>query len=1449
MRERFSTFRNRWLRLAFGAVVICGIVAFGGANFAQAAACSQFSTVNTASIYNFICPEASSPVTGNSYDNPLGNMQLLTNPAGGASDKRTLIAPGARVTANVTYHPDNTGTNVFLWIQTPAPLSVVNSSNNSGQSGPGSFIDSFYNYNGGSDAGCPAFWVGPQSPYQNLANAAAAGKSLGDYQTISSPRDGHTGCGEETGSSGVAAIWSGAGGTAGSSYTYSASYDILPTSPESLNGLCFSARVSASGPPSAGPVGPNAIANVKGRSNPQCFKVEDTNVSIKMSAVDNSTVPVSPRINRDCNGPGARPGGQILSFNSTGNYAPGIAKGAPYCLYAPPSYVSGGKTYTLSNNQRDFQIAGTYCGGGGRSSAVNWNCVGTANGTDTPSDNYIFNYTTNEGSVTVGGRVYDSAYGDGLEGATITMGSACNSRTEVSNSSGNYGFSLPQYAKFCLVPIDRFSATNNGYVYINPNPPNYTEQVAGADCRSYSVNSNQGALCTGWSTPGSDSTHISPQIDPLERYRIAALRSSVNDAACTGYGPGSGAATMSAGPGPNSAVIEDYENDQSRNGNYAVNEACVYTERLIGGNIAGPCLGGTGDRLYGSNYNGNDYRRCNQFGSPVKHSVWGLVRLVYRHDFQPYPSDHPVDNDYDFGYSGFAQIYGRDYNITDGQGYAGAGIQTCAAAYDNNFTPYPSGVVTTNANGDYGFLIARGSAFCSRDPNYVYNPRAPNAGVALDGPYLNPGYTQSGPCVTSETYECQTADAYAKFNYDFAYTYPVLNGSNLTKSVNVGAGTSVRPGDTLTYSINSYNAGSTTNNAAIEDFIPQNIDPATVTINSVTFDGVPQSCTGVNNGIYMCGYFSGGYNQPVYDCSPCISPTTPKSIIVYRETFPAGSTVNISWSGKVRSGANRDGVGVFPSDYRYCNNSTNWNTRGDVSTHSDDGVYCEDYSPATGLQAVVNFARVSYHWNPGPFYNSDFSGWGITNTGADDPRGGRVTPSVINPVPGDLAIAKSVLTEANNTDVDNDGIPEFDPLDPRYDNGTYTTQIAPDISRGPVEYQVMDQNNGANDFNAALLDPIIRPITPPNSCQPSATATIDCLNTVKWNFLSWPFTATPGNFIFDVTFRGNPPLGSTFGNTSKACYFRYWEPGHPVLCKPSNTVLLERARVSEPYFGALKGGVNAGGGIAAAPNGICLTDPGDAFAHGGIRANANSYGQYVVSAKGDIITSNIAITSQGGTQCRANIVKVVGDYANRGPAYRENLPSSVTNINTGTSVGGQPINQAAYPAGGSAKVVKTQGTTTISGLTVSRRWTLHVPGDLYIDGDITRDPAINAIANQPSLGIVVEGNVYISKNVGNIDALVFATGTINTCSFGPGRTLGTTPGYSVAQCKEKNLRVNGILMGKKIQFTRSRDGDGPNREAEIVELIGQAYILPPPGFNSLFGSGSSTTVQDRRPRF
>jgi len=164
-------------------------------------------------------------------------------------------------------------------------------------------------------------------------------------------------------------------------------------------------------------------------------------------------------------------------------------------------------------------------------------------------------------------------------------------------------------------------------------------------------------------------------------------------------------------------------------------------------------------------------------------------------------------------------------------------------------------------------------------------------------------------------------------------------------------------------------------------------------------------------------------------------------------------------------------------------------------------------------------------------------------------------------------------------------------------------------------------------------------------------------------------------------------------------------------------------------------------------------------------------------------------------------------------------------------------------------IIKYSG-TSLAGYSLTKgRVTILVDGDLTIGQNIGygttgySDPR-----DVPNLAIVVKGNVKILAATPQVDASIYATGTISTCDTAPAKFCGyqlTINGFLSAQ--------SGFIFGRAYILGYNGQAVPPHAPAEIVNLTLQSVLYPPPGidYGSVFKGDSSVKIDssEYQPRF
>lgn len=812
--------------------------------------------------------------------------------------------------------------------------------------------------------------------------------------------------------------------------------------------------------------------------------------------------------------------------------------------------------------------------------------------------------------------------------------------------------------------------------------------------------------------------------------------------------------------------------------------------------------------------------------------------------------------------------------------------RSCNAAIDNVTIP-------TDVNGFYSFTTTKKQQYCILPP----------ANGTFDGTY----YESVSPVNRIQT-------CFSSFcpGNDFVYT-PGQVAPFVTKFSTPQDGL-LQPGDWVDFTViidNPYDINIL--NVDIRDQIPLNMEaralPGTAPyIKDVTIERSPSPTGAIPPGWTTVGGFPGagfctggripffyGDGSPLLDAGircgydgGAIPANAPPNEFLTFERMPAYSRVTMHIRGFIKPTA--ADIGVYPSDTSYCGGGGDFTVPG---LHPE----CENFS--TGLQGVTNFAYASAQ---GVFV-SNLSG--VTN----------------NPIPGDVfcvkktsnaqyetAVPPGVLTPAvcgrqgtpeSATDSSGNPITQIftDAGNPVYSNFAFNMTVGsfaagdPTVPGGPAYYTLYDQQ--CADVGYAGCTQAAAPFQgklPGLDCNvgncggglPLGSAPFGAIagqgNLYGFGLSKMvPGPGTDQDYTLQI---GVPPgangaiVNTIYRNRSCALVIDYSTPGHPVYPpRCSRDVPLKYLRIVSPIVDTNKGNVAAGGNPSNPPTGCTYTPA----VTGGVApdpriatSGPNSTARYFVSAvNGRVGLSSVAgaNNSNYGPFCYPDLVQAVIRYKNA----LGNLPHKRTwPLGAAAIVDGDVLTVPAGVANDTAQQ------DNIFKSLINHRASLHVTGgDLYIRQNETYDPTKLA----SSLGVLVEGNIYIDPAVTKLDGYYYAEpttthGIINTCA-GDGSTAGSGPPaapgtaktlganirdnetdpallaqfYRPIQCKNQ-LLVNGLLLANTFRFNRTGNTSGPNSAAEYIVSLGQLYVLTPPGFSDINTNAINPTgLGAQLPRF
>ncbi len=140
--------------------------------------------------------------------------------------------------------------------------------------------------------------------------------------------------------------------------------------------------------------------------------------------------------------------------------------------------------------------------------------------------------------------------------------------------------------------------------------------------------------------------------------------------------------------------------------------------------------------------------------------------------------------------------------------------------------------------------------------------------------------------------------------------------------------------------------------------------------------------------------------------------------------------------------------------------------------------------------------------------------------------------------------------------------------------------------------------------------------------------------------------------------------------------------------------------------------------------------------------------------------------------------------------------------------------------------VHNNNSTTINGLTASRRTEIIYGNNLRISGNIVNsDRVVNSDNDFRQIIIIASGNITIDPSVKTVDAWLIAKGTINTCAVGGNQNVGDV---TTEKCNEQ-LQIRGGTLSNRLRLWRTFGSDGKtasslSEPAEIIKQSADTYL-------------------------
>ena len=281
--------------------------------------------------------------------------------------------------------------------------------------------------------------------------------------------------------------------------------------------------------------------------------------------------------------------------------------------------------------------------------------------------------------------------------------------------------------------------------------------------------------------------------------------------------------------------------------------------------------------------------------------------------------------------------------------------------------------------------------------------------------------------------------------------------------------------------------------------------------------------------------------------------------------------------------------------------------------------------------------------------------------------------------------------------------------------------------------------------------------------------------------------------------------------------------------------------VAKPFFDVRGGDVAAGGAFTA--GGVC--GPGNAQAAiaswpnaPGFNAAGTQYGAFALGR----------ITGFASAQVRRNLAQppTVLSFSNS-PSHVSGLYNASTNASSetyGGSFGSVPciddhwsgLPSSAVSTAGNVGVLARgsymYNTATLNGATIAtgRQVVIYRDGDLRIGGDIRYNrsvPWANTAAI-PAFKVVVRGNIYIDRNVSQLDGIYVAQpdaggigGNIYTCANGV-TPVNLSANNAYDTC-DTPLTVNGVFSAKRVHLLRTNGTAANGQFAERFNFLPEIW--------------------------
>ncbi len=330
---------------------------------------------------------------------------------------------------------------------------------------------------------------------------------------------------------------------------------------------------------------------------------------------------------------------------------------------------------------------------------------------------------------------------------------------------------------------------------------------------------------------------------------------------------------------------------------------------------------------------------------------------------------------------------------------------------------------------------------------------------------------------------------------------------------------------------------------------------------------------------------------------------------------------------------------------------------------------------------------------------------------------------------------------------------------------------------------------------------------------------------------------------------------------STICTTFFVHPATPGAAAPEGTAEQCIAIANRPYLKVYGGDIAAGSGLDCASNpraGIATWNRGSSHAYAGA---GTQYATYAMDAINGFASAQSSPGAPAPTGLSfANTVNVDPPAGKFGGGFEtapcianyydriNSLPLPPASFPTPTPPGQFTALDGNYAFNSNTILERPGGGGGDLTVGSGNRITIYIDGNLFISNNVVY-PTTMDITSIPLFQVVVRGNIYISRNVSQLDGIYIAQkhpnaggintaddtgGVIYTCATAPFTPADHHSNSFYTDCNNK-LTINGAFIANSIEFLRTagklslsqNDGPSGNNAAEVFNFNPSLWLTQP----------------------